>query len=128
MSDNLKIRRPLDAKRINMNQAHEVAYWTRTLGISELYLRIVVNFPTSYSFTSLLQLKNFIQLTDNGCLSQPYLFWRPCSFCKNLLSRIERSCYIIFFAVSFFLFYQMNSSEPEYFSVTKAESDFQYNV
>ena len=43
MSDNLKIRRPLDAKRINMNQAHEMAYWTRTLGISELYLRIVVN-------------------------------------------------------------------------------------
>ena len=104
MSDNLKIRRPLDAKRINMNQAHEMAYWTRTLGISELYLRIVVNFPTSYSFTSLLQLKNFIQLTDNGCLSQPYLFWRPCSFCKNLLSHIERSCYIIFFAVSFFFF------------------------
>ena len=28
---------------INMNQSHEVAYWTRTLGISELYLRIVVN-------------------------------------------------------------------------------------
>ena len=43
MSDNLKIRQPLDAKRINMNQAHEMAYWTRTLGISELYLRIVVN-------------------------------------------------------------------------------------
>ena len=42
MSDNLKIRQPLDAKRINMNQAHEMAYWTRTLGISELYLRIVV--------------------------------------------------------------------------------------
>ena len=41
MSDNLKIRQPLDAKR--MNQVHEVAYWTRTLGISELYLRIVVN-------------------------------------------------------------------------------------
>lgn len=125
MSDNLKIRQPLDAKRINMNQAHEVAYWTRTLGISELYLRIVVNFPTSYSFTSLLQLKNFIQLTDNGCLSQPYLFWRPCSFCKNLLSHIERSCYIIFFCRKLLSFYQMNSSEPEYFSVTKAESDFQ---
>ena len=31
MSDNLKIRQPLDAKRINMNQAHEVAYWTRTI-------------------------------------------------------------------------------------------------
>ncbi|WP_353885645.1 DUF3606 domain-containing protein [uncultured Treponema sp.] len=31
MSDNLKIRRPLDAKRINMNQAHEMAYWTRTI-------------------------------------------------------------------------------------------------
>lgn len=43
MSDNLKIRRPLDAKRINMNQEHEVDYWTRTLGISELYLRIIVN-------------------------------------------------------------------------------------
>lgn len=49
MSDNLKIRRPLDAKRINMNQAHEMAYWTRTLGISELYLRIVVP-PTSFIF------------------------------------------------------------------------------
>ncbi len=43
MLDSLKIRRPLDAKRINMNQDHEVDYWTRTLGISELYLRIVVN-------------------------------------------------------------------------------------
>lgn len=43
MPDSLKIRRPLDAKRINMNQDHEVDYWTRTLGISELYLRIVVN-------------------------------------------------------------------------------------
>lgn len=43
MPDSLKIRRPLDAKRINMNQDHEVDYWTRTLGISELYLRIIVN-------------------------------------------------------------------------------------
>jgi len=43
MPDSLKTRRPLDAQRINMNQAHEVAYWTRTLGVSELYLRIIVN-------------------------------------------------------------------------------------
>lgn len=27
MSDNLKITHPQDAKRINMSQPHEVAYW-----------------------------------------------------------------------------------------------------
>ncbi len=43
MPDNLHIRQPLDAQRINMNQAHEVAYWTRVLGVSEARLRSVIN-------------------------------------------------------------------------------------
>lgn len=43
MPDNLHIRRPLDAQRINMNQVHEVAYWTRALGISESRLQSIIN-------------------------------------------------------------------------------------
>lgn len=43
MPDNLHIRQPIDARRINMNQAHEVAYWTRALGISEVRLRSIIN-------------------------------------------------------------------------------------
>lgn len=43
MPDNLHIRQPIDARRINMNQAHEVAYWTRALGISEVRLQSIIN-------------------------------------------------------------------------------------
>ena len=43
MPDNLHIRRPLDAKRINMNQDYEVAYWTRTLGVSKAYLQFIID-------------------------------------------------------------------------------------
>lgn len=35
MSDNLKKTRPFDASRINVNEAHELTYWSRSLGISE---------------------------------------------------------------------------------------------
>jgi len=34
MSDNLHNRGPRDRRRINLNQAHEIHYWTRTLGCS----------------------------------------------------------------------------------------------
>ena len=33
MSDNRKRIRPLDAKRININETHEVNYWTKALGV-----------------------------------------------------------------------------------------------
>ncbi len=42
MSDNLKIRRPLDAKKINVNETWELDYWTKTLGVSADRLRQAV--------------------------------------------------------------------------------------
>lgn len=35
MSDNLQIRRPLDASRINLNEPYEVNYWCKELGVSK---------------------------------------------------------------------------------------------
>ncbi len=35
MPDNLKRRRPLDSSRINLNQPHEVGFWTRRLKVSK---------------------------------------------------------------------------------------------
>jgi hypothetical protein len=35
MSDDTSQRGPQDRSRINMTQAHEVKYWTKTLGVSE---------------------------------------------------------------------------------------------
>ena len=38
MSDDTSQRGPQDRSRINMNQAHEVKYWTQALGVSEAEL------------------------------------------------------------------------------------------
>jgi Protein of unknown function (DUF3606) len=38
MSDDTSQRGPQDRSRINMNQAHEVTYWTQALGVSEAEL------------------------------------------------------------------------------------------
>ena len=38
MSDDTSQRGPQDRSRINMNQAHEVSYWTKSLGVSEAEL------------------------------------------------------------------------------------------
>ena len=38
MSDDTSQRGPQDRSRINLNQAHEVRYWTQALGVSEAEL------------------------------------------------------------------------------------------
>lgn len=38
MPDNLQQRGPADGARININQPHEVVYWTKALGVSEAKL------------------------------------------------------------------------------------------
>lgn len=42
MTDNLKIRRPLDAQKINVHEDWEVGYWTKALNVSEANLRKAV--------------------------------------------------------------------------------------
>lgn len=42
MSDDTAQRGSADRSRINVNQEHEVRYWTQTLGVSEDELRRVV--------------------------------------------------------------------------------------
>jgi hypothetical protein len=42
MSDNLKIRQPADAQRVNVNESWEVEYWTKKFGCSEAQLRAAV--------------------------------------------------------------------------------------
>lgn len=42
MTDNLSNRGPQDRGRINVNEAHEVRYWTQQLNISEAQLREAV--------------------------------------------------------------------------------------
>jgi len=42
MSDDTAQRGPRDSSRINVNQEHEVRYWTKTLGVSEDELRRAV--------------------------------------------------------------------------------------
>ena len=42
MADNLTDRGPQDRTRINVNQPHEVRYWSRKLGVSEEALRSAV--------------------------------------------------------------------------------------
>jgi len=42
MSDNLRIKQPLDAKRINLNEPYEVNYWCQALGVTERQLRDAV--------------------------------------------------------------------------------------
>ncbi|MFJ3465882.1 DUF3606 domain-containing protein [Achromobacter spanius] len=42
MSDDLKQRGPQDRSRINVNESHELRYWTKELGVSEEQLRAAV--------------------------------------------------------------------------------------
>lgn len=42
MGDNLKDKGPADRLRINVNEEHEVRYWTEALSISEERLRGLV--------------------------------------------------------------------------------------
>jgi hypothetical protein len=42
MADNLNERGAGDRTRINVNQAHELAYWSRELGVTEAQLRQAV--------------------------------------------------------------------------------------
>lgn len=44
MQDDLYIRGPADAARINLDEEHELRYWSRTLGVSETKLRAAVMF------------------------------------------------------------------------------------
>jgi len=43
MSDNLTNRGQPDRSKINMNEDHEVKYWTRALGVSKEALQKAVN-------------------------------------------------------------------------------------
>jgi hypothetical protein len=42
MSDNLKIRQPLDAKKVNVHEQWELSYWTKQLGVSAERLKQAV--------------------------------------------------------------------------------------
>ncbi|MEJ7728353.1 MAG: DUF3606 domain-containing protein [Polyangiaceae bacterium] len=42
MADDTSNRGPADAKRINVNEDHEVRYWTKKLGVSAEKLREAV--------------------------------------------------------------------------------------
>jgi hypothetical protein len=42
MSDDLKNSGPQDRARINVNEAHEVAYWTKELGVTKDCLQQLV--------------------------------------------------------------------------------------
>lgn len=42
MADDLSNRGPQDRARVNLSEAHEVAYWTRKFGVSEEQLRNAV--------------------------------------------------------------------------------------
>ncbi|MNQ00301.1 hypothetical protein D3C85_129480 [compost metagenome] len=43
MSDDLNNRGPQDRSRINVNEPHELRYWTKELGVTEDQLRDAVN-------------------------------------------------------------------------------------
>lgn len=42
MADDKSIRGPADATRINVNEDHELRYWTKTFAVSEAKLRSAV--------------------------------------------------------------------------------------
>jgi Protein of unknown function (DUF3606) len=42
MSDNLKIRRPQDPKQVNVHEAWELTYWSKTLGVTPDQLKQAV--------------------------------------------------------------------------------------
>lgn len=43
MSDDLTNRGPQDRARVNVNEDHELRYWTKELGVSEQRLKEAVN-------------------------------------------------------------------------------------
>lgn len=43
MSDDLTQRGPQDRARINVNEPHELRYWTKALGVTEEQLKQAVN-------------------------------------------------------------------------------------
>ncbi|CUJ69847.1 Protein of uncharacterised function (DUF3606) [Achromobacter sp. 2789STDY5608633] len=43
MSDDLTQRGPQDRTRINVNEPHELRYWTKALGVTEEQLKQAVN-------------------------------------------------------------------------------------
>ena len=43
MTDNPKQTAPQDAQRVNVNQEHELRYWSQKFGVSAEQLRKVVN-------------------------------------------------------------------------------------
>ncbi|MBR4574870.1 MAG: DUF3606 domain-containing protein [Lachnospiraceae bacterium] len=43
MPDDLTILRPHDSRRINMNEPHEVRYWTDRFNITERELREIIS-------------------------------------------------------------------------------------
>ncbi|WP_219214098.1 DUF3606 domain-containing protein [Variovorax boronicumulans] len=42
MADDKSLRGPADAARINVNEEHELRYWTKALGVTEQKLRAAV--------------------------------------------------------------------------------------
>ncbi|MGP7795595.1 DUF3606 domain-containing protein [Sphingomonas sp. CLY1604] len=42
MSDNLNIRRPADASRVNVHETWEVEYWTKKFGVTKTQLENAV--------------------------------------------------------------------------------------
>lgn len=42
MADDMSYRGPADALRINVNEDHELRYWTKALNVSEAELRAAV--------------------------------------------------------------------------------------
>jgi hypothetical protein len=42
MADDKTLRGPADAARINLNEEHELRYWTKTFNVSEAKLRSAV--------------------------------------------------------------------------------------
>lgn len=42
MADNLKIRQPLDGKKINVNEAWEVKHWSGQFKVTEAQLKLAV--------------------------------------------------------------------------------------
>lgn len=43
MADDKTLRGPADAARINVNEDHELRYWTKALGVTEQKLRAAVS-------------------------------------------------------------------------------------
>jgi hypothetical protein len=43
MSDSLTDRGPQDRARINVNEAHELRYWSKEMGVTEAQLKDAVN-------------------------------------------------------------------------------------